>query len=117
MERLTIKDKFGQCGCLANKHADAMNKLGEYEDAEEAGTLLRLPCKIGTTIYYVQKCLFPGACAACKGFVLVPNCYTNYKGRIFEKKFEYRHLSEFGKTVFLTREEAEAALQKLKEGE
>ena len=29
-------------------------KLGEYEDAEEQGLLLRLPCKVGDTVYLVD---------------------------------------------------------------
>lgn len=144
MERLTIEysgdyvpkaactiNRFGEaddcksCGEICGEAGDCkscylqacMNKLAEYEDAEEQGLLLRLPCKIGTTIYYVQKCMFPGTCAACNGFIVVPNCYTDYKGRIFEQKFEYRHLPAFGHSVFLTKEEAEAALQAMKEGE
>ena len=31
----------------------ALKKLKEYEDAEEQGLLLRLPCKVGDTIYYI----------------------------------------------------------------
>ena len=30
---------------------DALNRLAEYEDMEEQGLLLRLPCKVGDTIY------------------------------------------------------------------
>lgn len=30
---------------------EALNKLGEYEKAEEQGLLVRLPCPIGTTVY------------------------------------------------------------------
>lgn len=32
----------------------AMEKLADYEDAEEQGLLLRLPCKVGDTIYEVS---------------------------------------------------------------
>lgn len=32
---------------------DALNKLAAYEDAEEAGTLVRLPCKVGDTMWYL----------------------------------------------------------------
>ncbi|MBR5508988.1 MAG: hypothetical protein IKV59_02935 [Lachnospiraceae bacterium] len=93
----------------------ALRKLKEYEDLEEQGLLLRLPCKIGRKVFYVQKCLAP-SCKECKGFLRVDNCYCQYKARIFEQKFDYRHLQAFGKSVFLTREEAEAALAKMEEG-
>ena len=29
----------------------ALRKLADYEDAEEQGLLLRLPCPVGTTVY------------------------------------------------------------------
>lgn len=31
------------------------NKLGEYEDLEEQGKLLKLPCKSGDKIYYIVR--------------------------------------------------------------
>lgn len=35
--------------------ADLREKLKRYEDAEEQGLLLRLPCKVGDTLYRVNK--------------------------------------------------------------
>lgn len=35
-----------------------LQKLGEYEDAEEQGLLLRLPCKVGDTVY-VDSTILP----------------------------------------------------------
>jgi hypothetical protein len=34
---------------------DVLERLAEYEDAEEAGLIKRLPCKEGTPIYYIRK--------------------------------------------------------------
>ena len=34
---------------------EILEKLGEYEDAEEQGLLLRLLCGIGTDIYYIPS--------------------------------------------------------------
>ncbi len=34
---------------------DVANKLAEYEDLEEQGLLLKLPCKVGDTIYYFMN--------------------------------------------------------------
>lgn len=91
-------------------------KLSAYEDAEEQGLLIRLPCKMGDSVYYVQKCLAP-SCKKCHGFVRLNNCYTEYKARIFEQFFDLRHLKVFGKTVFLSREEAEKALERMGQDE
>ena len=33
------------------KYEEIYRKLAEYEDAEEQGLLLRLPCKVGDTVY------------------------------------------------------------------
>ena len=34
----------------------AMEKLADYEDAEEQGRLIKLPCKVGNTVYrYVEE--------------------------------------------------------------
>ena len=33
----------------------AIDKLAEYEDAEEQGLLLRLPCKVGDDVYYIPS--------------------------------------------------------------
>lgn len=78
--------------------ADLRERLKAYEDAEEQGLLLRLPCKVGDTVYSVVE----------DGL------------QIFELKFSLdfyvRRMSDFGKTVFLTKEEAEQALAEM-EGE
>ena len=102
MERLTEREKYGQAGCCAYKHAEAMNKLAAYEDAEEQGLLLKLPCKFGTTIYWLN-----------------PNFERN-DFEIEEMKFSIEMLcfiDWFGKYAFLTYEEAEAGLKALQEGE
>lgn len=102
MERLTFKGD----GCVHfyRKSIDVTNtqlfdRLGEYEDLEEQGKLIKLPCAIGDTVY----CIF-----------------TSMKGTnpvIFTQKFNYGMIEGFGKTVFLTKEDAETALQKMKESE
>ena len=35
---------------------DCYTKLAEYEDLEEQGKLLKLPCKVGDTVYVITKC-------------------------------------------------------------
>lgn len=36
---------------------DAADKLAAYEDEEEQGLLIRLPCKVGDTFYYIAGTL------------------------------------------------------------
>lgn len=93
--------------------AELRETLKAYEDAEEQGLLLKLPCKVGTPVFYVQKCICPYSCEKCGASRWLDNCYCDYKARIFEQKFDYRHLFAFGNTVFLTKEEAEQALKNM----
>lgn len=61
MERLTERDWKNKCaGYMWNVHPvkdiydlPYYKKLADYEDAEEQGLLLRLPCKVGDTVYKV----------------------------------------------------------------
>lgn len=112
------KEKLTGKYCRGNFEATAcIEKLAEYEDLEEQGKLLKLPCAVGDTIYtncsmqgwyfrkenrpYMAKVVFIGF-----------NGEDNYinvdfkNGRMLQFKF-----SDIGKTVFLIREEAEAALK------
>lgn len=86
---------------------EMMQKLGELEDLEEAGRLVELPCKVGDTVREVDKPLGIIAGWRVTEFVIhedVVFAENPYLG-------EYCDIKEFGKTVFLTREEAEAALK------
>ena len=77
-------------------------KAKEYEDLEEQGKLLKLPCAVGDTVYVLR---------------LDNAAYmiNNEKvWEIVEDKFEIFHFDSIGKTGFLTREEAEAALKEPK---
>lgn len=95
--------------------AELRERLKAYEDAEEQGLLLRLPCKVGDTVYQVnslRKCVSSFRIKAITttdfGFwiewQILDGIYINLNGFNGE---------EIGKTVFLTREEAEARLKEL----
>lgn len=77
-------------------HMLMVQKLGEYEDLEEQGLLLRLPCKVGTEVWTIM-------CGM-----------TGKHPILFKQYFELSMLQYWGKAVFLTKAEAE---QKLKEME
>lgn len=78
--------------CQHQCEGDIMQRLADYEDAEEQGLLLRLPCKVGDTVYSVV--------ADGRQIIELRFCLEFYVVR----------KNDFGKTVFLTREEAEKAL-------
>lgn len=88
----------------------AMEKLAAYEDAEEQGLLLRLPCKVGDTVYFLDR--FCGGYASDCPSRPCENC-PDYQLEIYEGNFMLNNICDFGKTVFLTREEAEAKLKEM----
>ena len=63
MDRLTesnpswIDDELWERACEPDcEEIDAVyRKLKEYEDLEEQGLLLRLPCKVGDTVYRIEN--------------------------------------------------------------
>ena len=86
-------------------------KLKDYEDAEKQGLLLRLPCPIGTTVY--NTTLWDAVTE--KREVDGKNFYRIvHKYKVSKSTFSLGDFYNIGKTVFLTKAEAE---QKLKEME
>ena len=85
----------------------AVDKLAEYEDLEEQGKLLKLPCAVGDTIYTIYS-------DEDSSFIEEPKVVEVSTHRVWidSAYFDY---DDFGKTVFLTREEAEATLKELEE--
>lgn len=89
-------------------------KLGKYEDLEEQGRIIKLPCKIGTEVYNTTWWDDVQEKVVVKGKTYYR---TVHKYKITKSKFSYFEIGEFGKTVFLTKEEAEAKLKELRGGE
>ena len=99
------------------KILEIAKKLKEYEDLEEQGLLLRLPCNVGDTLYRINK----GAKEpVIKMRVLQVHFKQLHKNRTIIRIDAINDndmgescylLEDLGKTVFLTRSEAE---QKLK---
>lgn len=100
---------------------NALYKLAEYEDLEEQGLLLRLPCKVGDTVWMLHQTIkdkFEHSYSITKMTVveqrsnkLNPVWFVidGYYGRTSFSP------SSIGKTIFLTNSEAEEALRKMKE--
>ena len=94
-------------------------KLKYYEDLEEQGRLVVLPCKVGDTVYVIDwylDCDIDGF-DVCDDYrkndeIACGYCHHNVvKKFVSERKYENQKIEDFGKTIFLTREEAEAALK------
>ena len=93
-------------------------KLQRYEDLEEGGKLIELPCKIGDTVYYINTktrlSLFKSTVYEGEVVRFVTTRYGT--SIVIQIRNEYgctELYSEdnYNKTVFLTKEEAEAALK------
>ena len=99
----------------------ALRKLKEYEDLEEQRLLLRLPVPEGAVVYtlsYIYECKFDYDCKEFDAYKCEEDipCKHQYKVyRVKETKFQKQLLAMLGETVFLTKEEAEQALAKMKE--
>lgn len=94
-------------------------KLANMEQMEEQGILVRLPCKVGDTVYtlsYRYECKNDYDCKVPRQWKCEENIPCEYEKKIHyvkESQFCLTMLNSLGKTVFLTREEAEKALEKI----
>lgn len=144
MERLT-KREYGEitysknrdimCGSFCNSCSVGtgncntvkamVEKLAEYEDLEEQGRLLRLPCKKGDIVWELCKCddgvfrIFPMEVK-----VFIPYGELRYASRSYsmwniyaESDYTkmYKSFYDIGTSLFLTQEEAEAKLAEMEE--
>lgn len=109
-----------ECGCnlriVIEKYKEFLEhiqELAEYWKLEEQGLILRLPCKVGDTLYY----LYNEHILKDKVETIKIRETHNRDGIIITIKTvadDYFYIENFGKTVFLTQEEAEQALEKMK---
>ena len=84
--------------------SEIIEKLADYEDAEEQGLLLRLPLPEGTQVYCIGSCGeicddYSTDCEVCGEHKVV-----------FTTAFDRNMIEQFGKIVFAKEEEAEKAL-------
>ena len=129
MERLTERERnVDGTGVAKEEITDGLlkpfadkilTKLAVYEDLEEQGLLVRLPCKIGDTVYRVnagaKQPIIPMTVSEIHFL-----CYKNERAVRFDAIGKedmgescYR-LEDIGRIVFLTREEAEKKLEEMK---
>ena len=125
MERLTNTGSNGEIWITDNDETRshgrkeiAYKKLAEYEDLDEQGLLLRLPCKVGDTIYEVS---YENREFVIKEHIVNEFIYRAYRFPRIEIYCENENgflvcnnIGKLDECLFLTQEEAE---QKLKEME
>lgn len=102
-----------------------INKLAAYEDAEEQGLLLRLPCKPRSEVFLIcnryTHCSFEdvsfeeSSCEGCEYDCDSRKELYIHRNSSVDIEWITRNLNKFGKTVFLTKEEAEAKLAEMEE--
>lgn len=126
MERLTNRE-YGENSCAVyTSYCDAchnsdchcelvedmIERLADYEDLEEQGRLIKLPCKVRDTIYGLHKAMVCELDTETIGISKMPSGEILYliDGWELDK-------GDFGKTVFLTKSEAETKLKELRGGE
>ena len=102
MERLTYRglERMTEDGLTTPSYSDyptrrIIEKLAEYEDLEEQGLLLKLPCPIGTEVWTIM-------CGM-----------TGKHPTLFKQSFEYSMIEHFGKAVFLTKDEAQNKIEEM----
>lgn len=121
MERLTERYDItpdGESDVWVKQHdyISAARKLCDYEDLEEQGLLVRLPCKVGDIMFRINK-------GAKNPIIELTVTQINITRRSYNLEVidrDYGELmcfkNDIGKTVFLTRKEAEKKLEEMKNG-
>lgn len=104
---------------IAQRLENCEQRLKYYKDLEEQGKLLKLPCAVGDTVYYADnEYYFTVLPVKVDEISIMESSAILYKCLLFdgngdvETQFDFDK-DDFGKTVFLTRPEAERALAEM----
>lgn len=123
-ENATLREKVPLTeDTMINLAAQALgvepSRLRELAEADKDGRVVVLPCKVGDTVYMIERIfdIDNGICDEICARKVIGHGGNNLNqlwlvgsGGICNA---YIFVSEFGKTVFLTREEAERAIQEM----
>lgn len=111
------------CGLLAmhGVEVDDLKHIQDLIDAEEQGLIIHLPCKVGATVYLINHNKLemrakPIKCIVDEFTMSGVDCYAvlNANEPFYSmRRFKAVNIKNFGKTVFLTKEEAEQALAEM----
>lgn len=120
----------GQCvaciGCIEESNCkvecgaidDCLNKLAEYETAEEEGRLVVLPCKVGETLFcFSRGKIYPFKVRCIRIYEERTEIELWYAGDEENLKFWHITIAEqdIGYKFFFIREEAEKASREMEE--
>lgn len=123
MERLTesnpswIDDELWERACEPDcEEIDAVyRKLKDYEDLEEQGRLIKLPCKVGDTVYAIGFNNKPIIYESVVLSILITEKEIAFNVKVDEFGINSKlKQSMFDKTVFLAKSAAEAKLKELR---
>lgn len=89
-------DAEGRYIVMRDAEQEGVARLRELSEADKDGRLVVLPCKVGDTVYILRR-TFDGADV------------------VGETELWWTDIPQLGRTVFLTREEAEKALEAMKD--
>ena len=107
-----LLEKFGE------ENGVIMNLTESIAEFLSENGVIVPPCKVGDKVYCIGT-----PCGGCKYFNEplteegIEICKACKKREIIECGLEFDLINEFGKTVFLTKEEAEKALERMREDE
>lgn len=106
-------DAEGRYIVMRDAEQEGVARLRELAEADKDGRLVALPCKVGDVVYgfHGEKTILP---------MVAKWIETNTDGWHIAVQYapmapRFYRFSDFGKTVFLTREEAEKALEAMKD--
>lgn len=115
---------------------EILEKLGKYEDAEEQGLLLRLPCKVGDRVYLIDRdennkfkvyegkwkrvslvqTSKDGSFNLCGEISYdIYDCFYDDGRTMKHEMYVGQENTKIGEIVFFTEEEAEAKLKEMEE--
>lgn len=104
-------DVVKNIGPLTTALGMPLNELADLIRAKQEGRVIVPPVKVGDTVYGIAQ-----PCGGCNAFYEVMTeeylkmCQRCDRFEILEVAFDYELIPEWGKTVFLTKEQAEKAL-------
>lgn len=123
---IVIPNSFISSGDCAEKYeqvAKWMEELKSYKEAEEQGLIVRLPVSIGTKVYVIASmfdCIYDyDNCKATQKWKCEEDIPCEYERKsYYVKEIEFTSImkNSIGKSIFLTREEAENKLEEMKNG-
>ena len=121
---------YCQKDCIHGFFCNMHGYVDCYECAcfQDKARYIELPCKVGDMVYVLENCTCYHTYSTHEQchkrrtvrtrwieMVRVPTKHYTKCVKLYERPFKLEYFNKLGKTVFLSREEAEKALKELKE--